>query len=545
MQLAGIADVLGPFLLLLGGLIFFHELGHFLVAKWFKVKVEQFSIGFGPAIVRRQFGETEYRIAWLPLGGYCKMLGELPGEELPTEDLHRTLESQSVPRRIAIYLAGPAMNLLLPVVLLTGIYMAGMPVETTRIGEVAAGSLAEAAGLRGGDRITSIDGVEVTRWREFAEAVEAAGQRPVRLGVDRGDGAIEVELGPARPGGLGLQHSARAAVLGIRSLDGPAGRAGFRSGDRVVRLNGAEIADWSGLEAALSAASGSLEFEAERPASAGSMTPTAAPVPGERLRVTVPAAGGVWSLAALGIVSGDLEVRTVVADGPAARAGILPGDLLIEAGGAPMESFLGFAEVVRSSDGEPIKLLLAREGKEIKREVTPERRGVPELGEVFVIGVTGGAPRVAGEMTEHAVRNPFEALVLGAGLTWEILVRTVDAFGQLATRRVGLENLAGPIGIAVVAAESFGVGWFQFLWICAVISVNLALINLLPIPVLDGGQIVLALSELVKGSPVTMRTREIAQQVGVSVILLLMGFAFWNDLSRYWAGIVGFFRDLV
>ena len=117
MQLAGIADVLGPFLLLLGGLIFFHELGHFLVAKWFKVKVEQFSIGFGPAIVRRQFGETEYRIAWLPLGGYCKMLGELPGEELPTEDLHRTLESQSVPRRIAIYLAGPAMNLLLPVVL--------------------------------------------------------------------------------------------------------------------------------------------------------------------------------------------------------------------------------------------------------------------------------------------------------------------------------------------------------------------------------------------------------------------------------------------
>ena len=124
-------------------------------------------------------------------------------------------------------------------------------------------------------------------------------------------------------------------------------------------------------------------------------------------------------------------------------------------------------------------------------------------------------------------------------------MRTVEAIGQLATRQVGLDNLAGPIGIAVIAADSFGMGWFEFLWICSVVSVNLALINLLPIPVLDGGHIVFALTEWVKGSPVTVRTREIAAQLGISMILLLMGFAFWNDLSRYWTGIVGFFRDLV
>ena len=200
---------------------------------------------------------------------------------------------------------------------------------------------------------------------------------------------------------------------------------------------------------------------------------------------------------------------------------------------------------MRSSGGAPIQLLLARAGEEVELEVTPERRGVPELGEVFFIGVTAGVARVRGEMAEREIRNPYEAVLLGAELTWEILARTVDAFVQLATRRVGLDNLAGPIGIAVIAAESFGRGWFEFLWICAVISVNLALINLLPIPVLDGGQILMLLSEWVKGSPVTMRTREIAQQVGVSMILLLMAFAFWNDLSRYWSGIVGFFRDLV
>ena len=122
------ADYIGPFLLLLGVLVFIHELGHFIVAKLFGVKVECFSLGFGRAIFRHTVGETEYRIGWLPLGGYVKMLGELPGETLPESERHRSFSGQTVGRRISIALAGPLMNLVLPVVVVAGMAMSGLQI---------------------------------------------------------------------------------------------------------------------------------------------------------------------------------------------------------------------------------------------------------------------------------------------------------------------------------------------------------------------------------------------------------------------------------
>ena len=165
------ADYVIPFILLLGGLIFFHELGHFSVAKWLGVKVERFSIGFGPSIVRKRIGETEYQIAWLPLGGYVKMLGEIPGEELPEAERHRSFNTQAVWKRVAIASAGPAMNFLLPVVLLAGVYMVGMPTATSHVGSVVLDSAAERAGVRGGDRVLAVDGEPVARWGELLDAL--------------------------------------------------------------------------------------------------------------------------------------------------------------------------------------------------------------------------------------------------------------------------------------------------------------------------------------------------------------------------------------
>ena len=182
---ASILGSVGPFILLVGGLIFVHELGHFLVAKWFNVKVEKFSLGFGPAIVSRRVGETEYVIAWLPLGGFVKMLGEFPGdEELPPEDRERTFNGQPAWRRIAISLAGPAMNIVVPVVLVAGIYMSGMPEETNLVGSVAPGSPAETAGLRSGDRILSVDGSDITRWVELVSNLMTREESPLQLLVD-------------------------------------------------------------------------------------------------------------------------------------------------------------------------------------------------------------------------------------------------------------------------------------------------------------------------------------------------------------------------
>src|SRR5262249_8062950 len=142
LNLPWVADHVVPFLLLLGGLIFIHELGHFAVAKWLGVKVEKFSIGFGPSLFSRRVGETEYVIAALPLGGFVKMLGEIPGEELAPEEMSRAFNARPVWQRIAIALAGPVMNLLLPVFLIAAILMSGVPTPTSRIGSVDPGPAA-------------------------------------------------------------------------------------------------------------------------------------------------------------------------------------------------------------------------------------------------------------------------------------------------------------------------------------------------------------------------------------------------------------------
>jgi regulator of sigma E protease len=531
-------DYAGPFILLLGGLIFVHELGHYLVAKAFGVRVDRFALGFGPAIVRKQIGETEYVIAWLPLGGYVKMLGELPGEELAPADRGRSFNGQPVWKRIAISLAGPAMNLVLPVVVLAGVYLAGMPTATSQIGSVFPESPAAEADLRAGDRIVEIAGEPVWRWSEVIDAVQDAGGAPIPMVVERDGERLERRVAPEQ-GRLGIEHGAPAATLGIADPRGPVARAGLRTGDRVVRVGEHEVSDWYDFAREIGERRGALELELARRLEGTDE---------EKLRVSLPGTDEPWSLERLGVASGDVAILAVDPNSPAAQAGLRAGDLILRVDGQRLESFRGLAERIRASGGHPLELVVLREGEEHWLEVAPEhrtleRQGIPET--VYAIGITGGAPAVPGEFKDEIVSNPLLALGRGVERTVEIVARTVEGLAKLATGEVGRESLAGPIGIGVIAAEFFRLGWLEYLHIMAVISVNLAVLNLLPIPILDGGQIVFALAEGVKGKPLGLRSREIAQQVGLSLLALLMGFAFWNDISRYWTRIVGFFQGLV
>jgi len=540
-------DYLGPFLLLLGVLVVIHELGHFAVAKWFGVKVERFSVGFGPSVFRRTVGETEYVLAWLPLGGYVKMLGEAPDEELSEEERGRSFNGQTPLRRIGIALAGPVMNLLLSVVVLAGMYMTGWPTPTSQVGSVAPGSAAEAAGLLSGDRVVSVDGQDIWRWADLTSAVQASEGGPLTLGVERtgAEGAeqLEVVATPERKDGrllLGIEQRRALAVLGIPGADGAAARAGLQTGDRVVQLNGAEVVDWYGFERALEAATGSLDLQIERALGADT----------ERVRVSVPAQGtGPWTLDAFGVVPVDFAVDFVEPGSPAKRAGLERGDIPLRIGDQPVASFEAFKARIVSSRGRPLQLTVLREGREVQTELVATKRTRPIDGEVttsWVIGVHGGMLRTEGEMRDDVILNPFAALWTGTKRTYQVTAGTLYGLSQLVTRKVGVENLAGPIGIGEIAADSFAEeGWFSFLWIMCVISVNLAILNLLPIPILDGGQIVFAAVEAVRGGPVGVRAREIAQTVGLSLIVLLMGFAFWNDLSKHWQGIIGWFKGLV
>jgi regulator of sigma E protease len=401
------------------------------------------------------------------------------------------------------------------------------------------GSPAERAGLAAGDRILAVEGVPVEWWDDLAEGLGRSGAGTLTLEVERrGERtrrSIEIDKKGAAPDQVGLHRGGPAAVVAVASADSPAAQAGLRTGDLVQRVGGREVPSWYDLVSALEEERGRVEIEVLRSPSEG------AP---ETLRLVLALGEGPDPIGRLGIFPGDLSVQQVDPDSPASRAGLRSGDLLLAIDGERLRTFRGLAERIRRSEGRAVTLEILRDGERLALDVVPERRDVVELGvkeRVYAIGMRGGTS-ASPELRSRRTSNPVVALAMGVEWTGEIIVRTFEGIGMLVTGRVGREGLAGPIGIGVIAAQSFQAGWVQGILMMAVISVNLAILNLLPVPVLDGGQIAFALAEWLKGGPVPFRIREVAQQVGLAILLCLMVFAFWNDLARHWSDIVSFFQ---
>ena len=552
------------FVLMLGVLIFVHELGHFLVAKLCGVRVLRFSLGFGPPIgigrwrlaVRR--GETEYVAAWFPLGGYVKMLGENTDEEAGGTDAtqerivdpERAFNHKPVWQRLLILCAGPGMNLLLPVGIFLAVLLVGMPRPAPLIGTVEPSSPGARAGLSVGDRVLAVSGQPVRWWDDVDEAIRAHPGQSVMLRIARGGSERDVSLAvearpgldpygsPKQVGWAGLGHPRLAAVVGIPASGRPVSASGLRSGDRVLSVEGAPVEDWSDFATRYASlpAGGRVHVEVERESAAGA-------TPG-KLALELPALGGVE---ALGVVPATVLIAQVSPGSPAERAGLRAGDLIVAVDGAPVGSFASFSEGVRSSGGRELRVAYARGGETRELLVKPELvdadtgLGVPE--ERYLIGITAHAATVPGAVGVDQELNPLRALPRAVGMTAEITKTFLAGLSRLATGEVSRKQLAGPIGIAEIAHNAFERGWQAYLSTLVLISVNLAVLNLLPIPVLDGGQALLILIEGVKRSPVSLRTREISQQIGVTLLVMLMALAFWNDLSRHWARFVDWVRQ--
>ncbi|MGH0035356.1 MAG: RIP metalloprotease RseP [Myxococcota bacterium] len=560
-------DYLYAVIPMLGILIFVHELGHFLVAKACGVRVLKFSLGFGSPIgfgrfrMRWERGGTEYVVAWFPLGGFVKMLGEnlvVQGEDDPDAVVDAApdeyLNAKPIWQKLSIVAAGPAMNLLLPVVAFLGVLWVGVPRPDAVIGTVESGSPAAEAGLVPGDRIEAIEGEPVVYWEDVETAVRGRTEGELALRIERAGATRDLVVpvtarsgldefgGVQSVGWIGIDDRRLPSLVGVPSASSPAARAGLRSGDRIASLGGAEIEDWQALGRALAAvpAPGRAVLEVVRwtPADVEGGEPVET-----RLSVELPlAAETPPDLAGLGIVPATVLVSAVSPGFPADRAGLRSGDLIVTVDGRPVGSFSSFQETVRSSEGRPLELTYARQGELATVTLAPEERLLPgPLGleeKTYLIGITHALATLPGATRLEQERNPLFAFPRAIGMTWDMTAQFLRGLGKLATGEIGRDKLAGPIGIAEIARKSLDLGWQAYLYTMILISINLGILNLLPIPVLDGGQALIFIVEGVKRAPISLRTREIVQSLGLTMILMLMGLAFWNDISRNWSKLV-------
>jgi regulator of sigma E protease len=354
------------FIVVLGVLIFIHELGHFIFAKLFKVGVEKFSLGFGPKVFGKKVGETEYLVSAFPLGGYVKMVGENPDGELSPDDKARSFAEKAPLQRIIIVAAGPVFNLLLAYFIFIAVFMVGVPSVTTKVGEVIEGK--------------------------------------------------------------------------------PAGRAGIKAGDLITSVNGKPLSRWD-----------------------------------------------------------------------------------------------VFAKTIAESKGAPLTIQVMRGAIPFVFVVTPESRTVKNL-----LGDTVTSPMIGVVASGETVIDrfgPVEALVKGSVQTWNVIDLTVLSLVRLVQRAIPLDTIGGPIMIAKMAGQQAAAGGVSFLAFMALLSINLGILNLLPVPVLDGGHLFFYIWELVFRKPVSIKTREIAQQIGLMLLISLMVLAFYNDIARNWSDIIGFFAN--
>lgn len=536
------------FSLLIGPLVFIHELGHFLAARYFGVKCTEFALGFGPRIFSWKPGETEFSFRILPLGGYVRMVGEHDDDPDPSE-AGRALTDVALWKRAIIFLAGPLTNLVLPIPVFFVFMMMAPGVLPAMVGSVEPGYPAAEAGLEPGDVVVSIDGKSIDTFDQFQRRVAKSADEELLLIVDRQGATHEIPLTPAavpqrsaflpmriqERGMVGIHLTQYGPVVHIDAHDSPAGTAGLRTFDTILRVNDAPVRLWSDLVAALEAP-GVHSITALRPA----RTDDAWGDVHLRHIVTVELQGD--EMETLGVVSAQQSVWSVIPGSPAALAGIQAGDRLVSINDRPRAEMAWILSQLSVGADESHTLGVERHGERFDVTITPQTHTVlaefrAEREEIYIGFRPFGAMHYP-ELTElplgKRVSNAFTSSVRD---TYSVITSLVAGVGMLFTGEVGTKSLGGPMMIADVASQAARDGVRRFIGIMALISVNLGVLNLLPIPGLDGGQLVVVALEAMKRGPLSPRTRQLINFIGLATLILLMLFVFKNDIERYWRSV--------
>jgi len=431
---------LASFLFVLGVLVFIHELGHFLLARWNGVRVLTFSLGFGPKLVKVQRGDTEYCVSAIPLGGYVKMAGENP-EDSPT-GADDEFMSKSKWQRFQILIAGPVMNILLAVVLLAAVLMRGADVlayldQPAVVGAVQDGSPAQKAGIQPGDTITKLGTAAVRTWEQLDMAVAARPEREVDVTVLRGGHEEHLKVRPDLTE-LRTRSDARFQVGTIGVL------------------------------------------------------PDVYP-----------------------------SVRSLVPGSPAEAAGLKPGDVILSVDGKRVVFQSMVIDVISKKADQPIVVKFRRDGREQEITVTPKKDG-----DTAKIGM------YMNEATRSFKPTPIEAIGMSIQRNIEMSGMILGTLKDLLTGEASPKQLMGPVGIAQLSGESAQAGWIALLGLMASISLNLGLLNLMPIPVLDGGHIFIMAIETISRRDFSLQVKEKMLFVGFVLLMTLMVTVIYNDLTR-------------
>jgi regulator of sigma E protease len=544
-------SVLG-FIAILGPLVVVHELGHFLFARLFGVKAEVFSVGFGPKIWKRQKGETEWCLSAIPLGGYVKLLGEEPGVELPPELAHRSLQKALPWKRFLIFFGGPLFNFIFAALVFMSIQVIGEEHPRSIVGRILPGSVAASTGLLSGDEIVEVAGAPVSTFEELSnEFSKHPGKKvgfkvrrpgvsePLSLSVTPRESSGYSSYGEKVPVGdvEGLLSSGRDLTVGVSTPDSPAGRSGVLTGDRLVSFNGQKLPNFEEVEQLFVQAPVGREIHLVfEPLAKRDCQGDACP---KTIEVRVMKQGATYSLGQVtGAHSSELFVEKTVEKSPAAGAGLLRGDRLDSIDGQPLTSFFDLRERVQKAGeaGRRLKLSWERNGSILEAEISPNsssgRDAELQKTTQFTVGVY---PMLAWAMPPFLIERTFNPLVVtyrGVSKMVSYSWRNLVSIGKMFTGGVSVKTLGGPILIGKIAGESINRGLIAFLTTMAILSIGLGVLNVLPVPLLDGGHMLLLAVEKVRGRPLQEKQVEIAQKVGLAFILLLMVVVMKNDLTR-------------
>lgn len=420
----------------LGTIIFVHEAGHLLVAKAFGMRVLTFSLGFGRRLFGWKRGETDYRVSLFPLGGYVKLGGEIPDEKTddPREFLNR-------PRwqRVVVYLAGPAMNVVLAILLIAVVFMIGIEVPDLQeippvLGTVEADSSAAAAGVHAGDRIVEVAGKRVERWQDVGFELMTNAERKVALVVERDGQRLPFEITPGK-------------------------------------VPGYDFGDTAGM------------FPVVRP-----------------------------------------RVLNVIAGGAAQAAGLRAGDTIRTMDGRAVADPPDFVQYIEAHAGKPVRLEVDREGRLVALDVTPK----PENG------AEGGKGKIGVNIGVYQRYGPLRAIVESARYNWHLTTQTVAVLGKIFTQKIAAKSaLSGPIEIASMSGQAARSGFKNLLYLMGFISISIGILNLLPVPILDGGQITILVIESVLRRDLSLAVKERLAQVGFVLLMALMVMVLYFDASKH------------